>query len=73
MENIWENDWRTDLWYIWGTNDPEIGLPEANIQHTSKNSSNVHPDWCEINAKFVGNMTKYLYFYLIRGPKWPQN
>ena len=47
----------------------------ANIQHTSKSSSNwhVHQDWCETSGQFFEKMIKDRNFDLFGGPKWPKN
>ena len=42
MKNIWENDLKTELWYILGPKWPGNWASEANIQHTSKSSSNLY-------------------------------
>ena len=70
MENIWENE-NYDL--FGGPKWPGNRASEANIQHTSKSSSNwhVHQDWCETSGKLLRKWTAFFtYFEAQSGPKF---
>ena len=60
---------------FWGPKWPGNWASEANIQHTSKSSSNwhEHQDWWATNGKFVKKWPKTGIFYLFGCPKWPKN
>ena len=75
FENIWENDWRPELWSIWIPKWPEYWASGATIQHTALNVAEIdmYSNWCGTIRNFFRKWPKteifFTYFGVQSGPK----
>ena len=72
FENMTKN---LNHFLFWGPKWPANWASEANIQHTSKSSSNWHlyQDWCETRGNILSKWPKNRNCYLLTDPRWPKN